>query len=281
MPDRAGREHSRFAVLESSAVASYDEIKQRVHDRDPIAAARRTRWFLFGSVVLTLALYLVPYGIYVNLPLIWLSTLVHELGHGFTAALLGGNFDSFKMYPDASGAAQWSAGAGFGPVRQAMVAAGGLVGPAIIAALGFVLARKAKAAQYALLGGLFLLVAIGVLVVRNPFGWAFVAGLALVVGLLGTRKRPEVAQLGLVFLATQLAMSVFSRGDYLFMEYAHTAEGKMPSDVAQMADALFGPYWLWGGLCGAFSLTVLGLGLWAFFQDGPLLDRLAFWKKQR
>jgi hypothetical protein len=259
-------------------VASYDEIKRRVQNRDPEQVARRTRWFLFGSVVVTLALYFVPYGFIVGMPLIWLSTLVHELGHGFTAAMLGGDFNSFVMYPDASGAARWSAGAGFGPVRQAMVAAGGLVGPAIIAAIGFILARNAKAAQYTLLAGLFALVVIAILVVRNGFGWAFVGGLALICGVLGTRKRPEVAQLGLVFLATQLAMSVFSRGDYLFMEYAQTAEGKMPSDVAQMSNALFGPYWLWGALCGLFSLAVLGGGLWIFFKG---FDKFRLWPRKK
>ncbi|PRQ04700.1 hypothetical protein ENSA5_05490 [Enhygromyxa salina] len=259
-------------------MASYEEIKQRARNKDPEQVARRTRWFLLGSVAVTLAIYFVPYGFVVGLPLIWLSTLVHELGHGFTAALLGGNFDSFVMYPDASGAARWSAGASFGPVRQALVAAGGLVGPAIVAALGFVIARKPKAAQYALLAGLFALVAIAIFVVRNPFGWGFVGALALVIGVLGTRKQPEPAQLGLVFLSTQLAMAVFSRADYLFTEYAQTAEGKMPSDVAQMSDALFGPYWLWGGLCGVFSLAVLGLGLWVFFKG---FDGLRLWPRKR
>ena len=221
---------------------------------------------MLGSVAVTLLLYFVPQARVVGRPLIYLSTLVHELGHGLTAAMLGGNFDSFVMYPDASGAARWSARSDFGAIRQALVAAGGLVGPAVIAAIGFVIARKAKASQIALMVGVFALVAIAVLVVRNPFGWAFVAGLAAIMALLGTRKRPEFAQVGLVFLSTQLAMSVFSRGDYLFMEYAQTAKGRMPSDVSQMADALFGPYWLWGGLCGVFSILVLALGLWVFFR---------------
>jgi hypothetical protein len=247
-------------------VATYDDIKQRAREQDGAAVERRTRWFLLGSVVLTVALYLVPYGIFINLPLIWLSTLAHELGHGFTAALLGGNFDRFVMHPDASGVAQWSAPGSFGPIRQAMVAAGGLVGPAVLAAIGFVLARNSKVAKYSLLAGTFMLVAIAVLVVRNGFGLAFVLTLALIVGVLATRKRPEPAQLGLVFLATQLSMSVFSRGDYLFMEYAETADGMMPSDVAQMADALIGPYWLWGAMCGLFSVVVLCVGLWVFLR---------------
>jgi hypothetical protein len=260
-------------------VASYDEIKQRARELDPAAVERRIRWFLLGSVAITAALYLVPY-VFSNfpliwVPLIWLSTLVHELGHGFTAALLGGNFDRFVMHADASGAAQWSAPASFGPIRQAMVAAGGLVGPAIIAAIAFMLARDSKTAKYTLLAATFALPVIAIMVVRNGFGWGFVMALALILGVLATRKRPEVAQLGLVFLATQLAMSVFSRGDYLFMEYAQTADGRMPSDVAQMADALVGPYWLWGAMCGLFSLAVLGVGLWVFFKGMASLKFLS------
>jgi hypothetical protein len=255
-------------------VATYDEIKQRADGHDGALAQRRTRWFLLGSVAVTAALYLVPYGIFINLPLIWLSTLAHELGHGFTAALLGGNFERFVMHADASGVASWSAPASFGPIRQAMVAAGGLVGPAILAAIGFMLARNSKTAKVSLLVGTFLLAAIAVLVVRNAFGWAFVAVLAVIIGVLATRKRPEVAQLGLVFLATQLAMSVFSRGDYLFTEYAETASGRMPSDVAQMANALVGPYWLWGAMCGLFSVAVLAVGLLVFFRG---TDGLKFW----
>jgi hypothetical protein len=247
-------------------VASYDEIKRRAQDQNPDVIARRTRWFLLGSVIVTMLVYLVPYGLVVGLPLLWLSTFVHELGHGFTAAAVGGNFDSFVMHADGSGATSWSASGFFGPIRQAMVAAGGLVGPAVVAAIGFVIARKPKPAQMTLLVGVFALAVIAVLVVRNALGWAFVAGLAVVIGVLATRKDPRVAQLGLVFLSTQLAMAVFSRGDYLFTEYAQTADGRMPSDVAQMADALLLPYWFWGGLCGLVSVVVLAAGLWVFLR---------------
>jgi hypothetical protein len=31
-----------------------------------------------------------------------------------------------------------------------------------------------------------------------------------------------------------------------------------------MSSALFLPYWLWGALCGAFSVAVLAVGLWTF-----------------
>lgn len=262
-------------------MASYDEIKRRAKNADPEVLAKRTRWFLLGSVVLTLSLYFVPYGFWIGLPLIWLSTLVHELGHGLTAAMLGGHFDKFVMFPDASGAATWSAPSSFGPIRQALVAAGGLVGPAVVGAAGFVLARKPKLAQYSLLVGVFALAILAVFVVRNGFGWGFVAVLCALLGVLATRKNPEVAQLTLVFLSTQLAMAVFSRGDYLFTEYAQTAQGRMPSDVAQMSNALFGPYWLWGGLVGVFSVAVLAVGLWIFFRGFDKFDLRKPWAEWR
>ena len=247
-------------------MASYEEIKRRAAAADPEAIARRTRWFLLASVVVTLAFYYVPYGMIVGLPLLWLSTLVHELGHGLTAAVLGGKFNSFVMHADGSGVTSWSAPMFFGPVRQALVAAGGLVGPAVVAAIGFVLARSPKAAKIGLYIGVGALALLAILVVRNGLGWGFVAVLGVVMALLATRKDPTYAQLGLVFLSVQLAMAVFSRGDYLFTEYAETASGKMPSDVAQMADALLLPYWFWGGLCGLFSVAVLAIGLWIFFK---------------
>jgi hypothetical protein len=36
----------------------------------------------------------------------------------------------------------------------------------------------------------------------------------------------------------------------------------MPSDVAQIAEALWLPYWFWGGLLAVVSVAVLVGGLW-------------------
>jgi hypothetical protein len=269
-------------VLTFQAVASYDDIKGRVQARDPSHGGKRIRYFLLGSLLVTLLVYVASYysiiGFLIGLPLIWLSTLVHEVGHGLTAAMLGGTFKQFVMYPDASGAATY---AGFlGPMRLALIAAGGLVGPAIVAAFGFMAARRANVAKISLLIGAVALVLLTIVVVRNGFGVGFVLGLAGVLALLGTRKDPEVAQVGLVFFSTQLAASVFSRGDYLFTEYAETAQGQMPSDVSQMADALVGPYWFWGGVCGLFSVMVLAIGLWVFFRGFSRPGWLRFGKNK-
>ena len=74
------------------------------------------------------------------------------------------------------------------------------------------------------------------------------------------------AQLALVFVAVQLALSVFSRADYLFTRVAGNPNGLFPSDVEHMARLLWLPYWFWGVLCGAFSLAVLGWGLRMYWR---------------
>src|SRR5690606_32428044 len=57
------------------------------------AARRRTKAALVWSIVLTVALYLVPFGQLIGYPLVLLSTLVHEVGHGLAAVLVGGTFE--------------------------------------------------------------------------------------------------------------------------------------------------------------------------------------------
>ena len=193
-----------------------------------------------------------------------LSTLVHELGHGLAAVVVGGDFVSLEMFADGSGVAA-TAHSG-GRTARAIISAGGLVGPAMVACGLFFAARTERRARLALsvLAGVLGLAV--VLVVRNLFGVGYVLVLS---GLLAAVVRfgsAWGARFGLVFLAVQLALSVFSRRDYLFTPIARTGAGDMPSDVALIADALFLPYWLWGGVCGLISAAVLALGIWLYLR---------------
>ncbi len=230
----------------------------------PLTVSERARVVLLVSIGLTTLLYLVPYGRVVAYPLMLLSTLAHEMGHGISAVLLGGSFEQFQMWPDGSGKAELRVRDS--ALAQALVAAGGLVGPAVAAAIGFALGRTERGARVALYALAVLLALALLLVVRNIFGVVFV-----VIGLAGCsfaawKASGEIAQLLLVFLAVQLALSVFSRGDYLFAESAQTADGLMPSDVGQMAAALWLPYWFWGLVCGGLSAAVLLYGAPAYWN---------------
>lgn len=214
---------------------------------------------ILAAVAVTVALYLVPGGDVVGRPLVWVSTLFHELGHSAVTAAVGGDVVATRVFADGSGVAETRRPAG--RLRAAAVAAGGLVGPAAVAALLFTAGRRRNRARVAAIaGGAALLLAV-VFALRGPI--AMLLGTVLGAGglLLGLRARPAWTQVAVLFLAVQLSLSVFSRADYLFTDTAQTAVGAAPSDSAAMAAALVGPFWFWGAVCGLVSVGVLALGL--------------------
>ena len=214
---------------------------------------------LAGAAALTLALYFIPQLDVLARPLSLLSTVVHELGHGVTALLLGGDLHRLYVWPDGSGVAQYSGN--FGRFARASTAAGGLLGPPIAALFLFLASRNAPSARRALAVFALLLMVSLLLWVRNLFGLFFIAALSAAMVLVLWKGGARGAQLLTAFLAMQLSLSVFSRADYLFTASAQTAQGLAPSDTAQIAEALLLPYWLWGALIAASSLVILGIGL--------------------
>jgi len=226
-----------------------------------MATSNRARSALLASVVLTALLYILPFGHLLAWPMVLVSTLAHELGHGLTGLLFGQRFESIVIYADASGMARHT-GEG-GRLVRAATSAGGLLGPAFTAAVLFSLGRSPQRAHYGLIALSAALLVVEVLWVRNLFGLCFVGALAAALAL-ASRGPRERGQLAVLFVAVQLSLSVFSRADYLFKAEAHTAAGVFPSDTAQIAAALFLPYWFWGAVCGAISLLVLGLGMLRF-----------------
>ena len=233
----------------------------RAHQREigRVTVTRQARRALLWSVGLTLLLPRIPLLSVLGIPLVWLSTVAPELGHGLTAVALGGSFDRLIIRPDGSGTA-FTAGTGT-DLAHALVCAGGLVGPAIVAAVWFVLARRPALARLALAVFGAALIAAAVLVGDPGFTQGYlgvVGGLSLVAAFCTSAAW---AQILLVFLAVQMALSVFTRSDYLFTEVAHSSAGELASDVAQMSLRLGGPYWAWGLACGLVSLLVLAGGL--------------------
>lgn len=226
--------------------------------------ANRARWFLLGAVLVTGTLYTIPLGWYIAYPLVLLSTYVHEISHGVAAALAGGQFHSLAIHADGSGLAIISGNNG--PFAVAFAAGAGLVGPAAGGAAFLMLASRPKLARMGL--GVFALLSVVALiwVVRNVFGWFFVGVLTVGCGAAAWRGTAQTAQAVVAFLGVQLALSVFSRADYLFTEVATTGSGSHPSDVANIAEALWLPYWFWGGLCALLSVAALAAGCLVFLS---------------
>jgi peptidase M50B-like protein len=228
-----------------------------------VPAVKNTTRVFVASVTVTALLYALPIGRTLAWPLVLVSTLAHELGHGLAAAILGGRFESLVIYQDASGAAYWSGT--LGRVATATVAAAGLVGPAAAAFALLAFGRTDRGARILLAIVAATLVGVTLLLVRNPFGMAFTAVLAA--SLIAVMVwAPRASQGVIVFLAVQLGLSVFSRGDYLFTRSAVTASGVQLSDVGVMSRALVLPYWFWGALSGALSVILLAAGFKLFFR---------------
>lgn len=214
---------------------------------------------LLIAAAASVGIAMLPWDLYrmVAWPLMLFSTFAHEMGHGLTALLLGGTFHEFVMTPDGAGMATFSLDAGSGRIALAIVSAGGLVGPAILAAIYFRMARTPQLAKTALaaLAGIGALAIL--LVVRNGFGMMFVGAVSAIALVIASFLPARINQLVVAFLAVQLSICVYTRSDYLFTESA----GNGPSDVAQMADALLLPYWFWGSICAVFSACILFWGV--------------------
>ena len=222
---------------------------------------------IVGAVLILILERLVPMGRLVLYPFTLLSTWIHEMGHGVTALLCGGNFARLDIYADASGIAQTAVVAGF---RQAFTAAGGLLGPPTIGAICLLLARRAaRPLLLALAAALLLSLPLWV---RTGVGWLSVGGLGL--GLLVLAKL--LSESGRLFLAQfiglLLALDTLSRGDYLFMKSAEVAGQVHVSDVGKIAQVLGGPVWLWGGFIAGISAILVGIGLYSVLRRRTPLE---------
>lgn len=205
----------------------------------------------------------VPFGNWIAWPFILISTVVHELGHGLTAWIVGGDFVGLKLSTDASGVAFTRPPTGRWPF--AAIAAGGLIGPAVLASLGFTFGRTVRNARLFLVATAVLLLVVLIRIkLYDAFGYGMVGTLFLASGAIAFFAKPWWAQFTLILLSAQMASSVFIRGDYLFVKYVD-GDPSRPSDVEQIASQLFLPYWFWGLVCGAISVGVLIIGLRAVF----------------
>lgn len=244
----------------------------------------RTRAVVAVAVAAVIALVLphVPIASLFVRPLVWLSTLAHEGGHGVGAVLVGGTFKSLEIWPDASGVATTSYDAGV-PGKRALVAVAGLLGPAVVAVLLLWLGLSARLARVGVV--VVGLTSLSLLAVTSGFATlvvlAFAAACAAVAVFSSSTQPLSLARLFLLVLAVDLALSVFSRADYLFVVEAQTGGGTMPSDVAQVALALGGHHLAWGVLIGLASVLLLVLGLTGFFIGDHAQHRLHEWRARR
>ena len=213
---------------------------------------------ILSSITIAL-IWQVPYGRQILYPLTLLATFAHETGHGLTAMLVGEQFDQLLLNADGSGMAMWRGNPG--RVATALVAAGGLVGPSF-AGIGLLLVSRSQQFARAVLATLAVVLVVTVAIwVRNAFGVVFLLSAAAVLSLAAKVLPTAIASFLLHLMAATLCLSWFTDLDYMFSAQATVNGMVRPSDSAVIADALWLPYWFWGGVVACFSLAVAALGI--------------------
>lgn len=216
---------------------------------------------LLLAVVTVLVAWQLPYGPQALYPLSLLATFAHEMGHGLTAIVVGGEFDHLLLHADGSGLATWRGDPG--RLARAAIAAGGLLGPSIAGVSLLVFARSPRVARMLLVvlaAGLALCVLAWV---RNLFGMAFLLGMAATLAAAARWLGDAAAAFVLRLLTAVLCLSWFRDLGYMFSAQVVVAGTVHRSDSGVIADALWLPYWFWGALVAALSLALLVFGLWA------------------
>ena len=213
---------------------------------------------ILSSITIAL-IWQVPYGRQILYPLTLLATFAHEMGHGLTALLVGEQFDQLLLNADGSGMAMWRGNPG--RVATALVAAGGLVGPSF-AGIGLLLVSRSQRFARAVLATLAVVLVVTVAIwVRNAFGVVFLLSTAAILALDAKVLPAAVASFLLHLMAATLCLSWFTDLDYMFSAQATVNGMVRPSDSAVIAQALWLPYWFWGGVVACFSLAVAALGI--------------------
>lgn len=211
----------------------------------------------------------VPGGPTLLYPLTLFTTWVHEMGHGLTALICGGDFLELVINRDAGGFARAGASHGW---PDALVAAGGLLAPPLLGAVILGTVHGPRRARV-FLGALAIAIVLSlVFYVRSATG--IVAMSAVAAGLAWAtwgafRATPAHRVLLAQFLAVILAVDTLTRMvSYAFMDAIATGQ---TSDVGHIAENLGGHYKLWGVVITALAVSMLALGMYlAWRPRGPV-----------
>lgn len=215
---------------------------------------------LIAAAALFVVSHYIPFGDVALYPLTLFTTWVHEMGHGLTALIVGGRFESLDIFRNAGGQAYAFAAWGW---PDALVAAGGLLAPPILGSAILAVVHGPRRSRI-LLGALALaLVASMVLFVRTPVGIASMTVVALALGWAAWKLDADYRVIVSQVLGVVLALDTLTRMVGYAFEKEVELDGKTtPSDVAIIAKNLGGSH-LWYGLAiTTIALGLLFVGLW-------------------
>jgi hypothetical protein len=219
---------------------------------------------IFIIAIVVIAIWQLPYLGWVQYPFILLGTWFHEMGHGVASLIVGGTFEFLEIYKNGGGLAYANLGNSYLPssLAKAIMAAGGLLGPAIIGAI-FIAAAKYHKSSMILLRLLVGVIILSLLLWIRSF-WGLIVMSAYVFVLLGIMylKNRKLEVITILFLGLQCILSTYLQIDYLFTKQFQRNGVVQISDTQAIAENTFGFYWLWALVIMFFS----GIILWKSFK---------------
>lgn len=211
----------------------------------------------FGSIML----WQTPFGSLLLYPFTILTTWFHELGHGIAAILMGERFEYLEIYPDGSGVAVSQVSMDRNVVQEAIIAAGGPIGPALAGAALIASSRTLKGTRVALaVLGVTLLVTTAIWV-RSLTGWLVLPLMGLAILAIARNANADQQRFAIQLLGVQACISVWAQSGYLFTDGGTLGGMPQVSDTGAIADALFLPFWFWGIVLSAANIALLW---WSF-----------------
>jgi hypothetical protein len=176
------------------------------------------------------------------------------LGHGLFAIVVGGSFNRLELYQNLGGVAYYG---GVGAAGRALVAAGGLLGPALAGGLIIILGSREATARWVLAGLAIILALSLVLFVRNLFGFVALTVIAALIGGLAVYGPDVVKVFTTQLIGVQFCMASWGTLDYMFTKNFRRGNETINSDTQEIAEVLLLPYWFWGGLIAVMSFAIM------------------------
>ncbi len=223
-------------------------------------AAKKQNWSIFIIAIFVFIIWQLPALGILRYPFILLGTWFHEMGHGLTAILLGGNFSHLEIYENGGGVAFTSLPSNSSlpySLARALTAAGGLLGPSIFGAILIISSARANWSVWVLRAFIVLIVASILIWVRSLIGATVLSLIAVVLMILSSLKNKSITKWTLLFLGIQCTFSTYLQIDYLFTGTFERFGQTVNSDTQVIATNLFGFYWMWAIIICAISAYVL------------------------
>ncbi len=214
---------------------------------------------VIGTSLLVFLLWQLPYFGYIQYPLLLLGTWFHEMGHGLTALLLGGEFIYLEIYENGGGVAYSNVSSSYLPytIARGLTAAGGLLGPAISGAILIASARNKVSSKITLWLLIIIMVLSLCLWIHVLLALVILSVFAAILFFIAILRVRNLEAFTLLFLGTQCVLSTYLQIGYLFTKQFER-DGKIQySDTQMIAAHLPGTYWMWAILILLITIYLL------------------------